>query len=217
MGINSDKKNNEIQLLLDELLSSIKMIRTEYDRINNLWTQKSKAEGLNVFNQKKKQVVDLQKETDLLIVVMKYRDFMNDNFLDINKACIELESRVKNKNSVEYKINNYIQNHEEGKISINKCLNDLFGLRITVSENYDIKTLISNLKSVLDDNLYKVVDSSKDEYKAIHVYFKQDNYCFQWELQIWKDSDKMTNLNSHKQYKQSYIEWEKKVKEGSKS
>ena len=217
MDINSDKKNNEIQLLLDELLSSIKMIRTEYDRINNLWTQKSKAEGLNVFNQKKKQVVDLQKETDLLIVVMKYRDFMNDNFLDINKACIELESRVKNKNSVEYKINNYIQNHEEGKISINKCLNDLFGLRITVSENYDIKTLISNLKSVLDDNLYKVVDSSKDEYKAIHVYFKQDNYCFQWELQIWKDSDKMTNLNSHKQYKQSYIEWEKKVKEGSKS
>lgn len=217
MDINSDIKNNEIQILLDELLSSIKMIRTEYERINNLWTQKSKAEGLNVFNQKKKLVVDLQKETDLLIVVMKYRDFMNDNFLDINKACIELESRVKNKNSVEYKINNYIQNHENGKISINKCLNDLFGLRITVLGNYDIKKLISNLKSVLDDNLYKVVDSSKDEYKAIHVYFKQDNYCFQWELQIWKDSDKMTNLNSHKQYKQSYIEWEKKVKEGSKS
>lgn len=46
-----------------------------------------------------------------------------------------INTRVKTHNSIEYKIENYRSNHEDGKIPINKCLNDLYGIRIILSED----------------------------------------------------------------------------------
>ncbi len=46
------------------------------------------------------------------------------------------------------------------------------------------------------------------------MYFKEDNYSFQWELQIWNDCDVDGNFASHKKYKQEYTTWEKESKEG---
>lgn len=60
----------------------------------------------------------------------------------------------------------------------------------------------------------KVIDSSKLTYKAIHVYFKVDNYSFPWELQIWNKNDEMNNIYSHQKYKQDYVRWEKESKGG---
>lgn len=59
-----------------------------------------------------------------------------------------------------------------------------------------------------------VLDSSKQDYRAIHLYFKKDNYSFPWELQIWNECDSERNLISHKKYKQEYTAWEKKNKKG---
>ena len=34
-------------------------------------------------------------------------------------------------------------------------------------------------------NRYRCIDSSKFDYKAVHLYFKENNQSFPWELQIW--------------------------------
>ena len=60
----------------------------------------------------------------------------------------------------------------------------------------------------------KVIDSSKGEYKATHIYFRDGNYNFQWELQIWNKCDEATNIESHRKYKQEYVKWEKSNKGG---
>lgn len=61
----------------------------------------------------------------------------------------------------------------------------------------------------------KCINSSKQEYKATHIYFKKNNYNFQWELQIWNKKDEINNINSHEKYKQEYIKWEKENRGGN--
>ena len=62
----------------------------------------------------------------------------------------------------------------------------------------------------------KCIDSSKKAYKATHIYFKQDNWNFQWELQIWNKENEINNINSHEKYKQGYVKWEKENNGGEK-
>lgn len=116
-------------------------------------------------------------------------------------------SRVKAQNSILQKIHTYCLTHENGKIPLNKCINDLFGIRIIINAVFgydDVKTYISKYFPK-----YKCINSSKELYNATHVYFKSDNYHFQWELQIWSKQDEETNLHSHSLYKQDYVKWEK--------
>ena len=61
----------------------------------------------------------------------------------------------------------------------------------------------------------KYIDSSKQIYRAVHLYFRADNQSFPWELQIWNRCDAETNFESHKEYKQAYTIWEQNRKEGS--
>ena len=135
------------------------------------------------------------------------------DFKQFNTENAKVNIRTKAKNSIEYKIKNYIENHENGKVPINKCLNDLFGIRIICTkkiENEQIKQLVK-----LKFKHLKCIDSSKQDYKATHIYFRQDNFNFQWELQIWNKEDEMNNINSHEKYKQDYIKWEKENKGGN--
>lgn len=88
----------------------------------------------------------------------------------------------------------------------------MFGIRIIFAEeitNNQITNLIQNKFKDL-----KCIDSSKQEYKATHIYFKQDNFNFQWELQVWNKIDEINNINSHEKYKQDYVKWEKENKGG---
>ena len=56
----------------------------------------------------------------------------------------------------------------------------------------------------------KCIESKRGEYYAIHIYFgNDDNYKFQWELQLWDKKHEQTNLKSHARYKQDYTKWEK--------
>ena len=75
-------------------------------------------------------------------------------------------SRIKTINSIHYKIVNYYNNHNNGKIPINKCLNDLVGIRIIletdltliqveewVKENFlELKVIFSIKKEVVFSN-----------------------------------------------------------------
>lgn len=203
--------------MLKELEKLISFIQAEYIEFNEKW---QRSDNYTKINLKNNQVCDLLEDREMLNTIFNYREFINENniqlsldFKQFNNEKAKVNTRAKTKNSIEYKIKNYIQNHEEGKIPINKCLNDLFGIRIICTEeitNEQIKEFVENKFKDL-----KCIDSSKQEYKATHIYFKQDNYNFQWELQVWNKIDETNNINSHEKYKQDYVKWEKENKGGN--
>lgn len=202
--------------MLEELDLLINFLQTEYLEFNKKWMQSSYYERINF---KDNKVCDLNNNEHILNTIFNYREFINKNniFLLLQLQSFEgekekINTRVKLKNSIQYKIENYIKNHNAGEIPINKCLNDLFGIRVILSEELGITEIIEFVH-VKYPNL-KVIDSSKGEYKATHIYFRDGNYNFQWELQIWNKCDEATNIESHRKYKQEYVKWEKSNKGG---
>ena len=204
--------------MLDDLEKLIKFIQTEYIEFNKKWQNSDYYTKINLKNN---LILDLTENEEILNAVFNYREFINENnikllmdFKQFNTENAKVNIRTKAKNSIEYKIKNYIENHENGKVPINKCLNDLFGIRIICTEKIE-KDQIAELIKFKFKNL-KYIDSSKKNYKATHIYFRQGNFNFQWELQIWNKEDEINNINSHEKYKQDYIKWEKENKGGNK-
>ena len=64
------------------------------------------------------------------------------------------------------------------------------------------------------DELESLIDFIQTEYIQFNEK-QQNNFNFQWELQIWNKEDEMNNINSHEKYKQDYIKWEKENKGGN--
>lgn len=196
--------------MLEELDKLINFIQIEYMQLTDKWEQSSNYFKINLKNN---LVCDLLDNQLILDTIVNYREFINQNniqlataFIKFNSNNAKVNTRTKAKNSIEFKIKNYTENHEDGKVPISKCFNDLFGIRIICEED-----LMFNEISKLIDTKYeklKCIDSSKGEYKATHIYFKKDNYAFQWELQVWNKKDEINNINSHAKYKQDYIKWE---------
>ncbi len=196
----------------------IQMIEIEYKKEASNW---EKCDSYQKVNLKKKTINDLAQTGELLPLVFAYRLFINQT---INTFSFDLQNndfgkckintRIKAQNSIEYKFKNYKQNHENGNISINKCFNDIYGLRI-ILESYISHEKIRDWIKENHINL-KCIDSSKNKYIATHVYFKKDNFSFPWELQIWNKKDEEENILSHKMYKQDYIKWENNNKGGEK-
>lgn len=203
--------NNELENLLE-------FIEKEYQMFCEKWQS---SEGYLKINLKNNLVCDLPENEPIMDAVFSYREFINENniqllmdFKDFNTANAKVNIRAKTRNSIEYKIKNYIQNYECGKVPIEKCLNDLFGIRIICKKKItynEIKELACIKKMGL-----KCIDSTKQDYKATHIYFKRDNFNFQWELQVWNQEDEMNNINSHEKYKQDYVKWERENKGGKK-
>ena len=203
--------------MLEELDTLIRFIEKEYKHLYSEWKQ------CNLYvpiHQKKKLVKDIKDDNDVLNTIFNYRLFLNENHLDIKLALDQLglknevNSRVKAQNSIEYKIYNYMtEKHEYGEVALNKCLNDLYGLRIIFKEDVEYNII----KNFIDEKYKKTLkcyDASKEDYVATHVYFKEDNYSFQWELQIWDKSHYDSNIISHEHYKQDYTKWEEENKGG---
>ena len=204
--------------MLEELEKLISFIEQEYIEFNERWKASQLYSEVNL---RKNEVYQIEEDKDILNRIFDYRKFLNENNINLiinvrrfNTENVTVNIRTKTKNSIEYKIKNYIKNHENGKVPINKCLNDLFGIRIICSENFT-KNQIMNYIKEKNRNL-KCIDSSKGEYKAIHVYFKKDNFSFPWELQIWNKCNEETNIISHEKYKQDYAKWEQENKGGKK-
>ena len=203
--------------MIEELEKLIEFIQKEYNELTNKWEN---SEYYSKVNWKNTLVCNILEDKELLDTIISYRDFINENIIQLlmdfkqfNTDTAKVNIRAKAKNSIEYKIENYIKNHENGEVPINKCFNDLFGIRIICSnkiENEQIMQLINTKYKNL-----KCIDSSKKEYRAIHVYFKKDNFTFQWELQVWNKVDEINNIRSHEKYKQDYVRWENENKGGN--
>lgn len=203
--------------MLEELENLIRFIQNEYSEFNNKWQSDINYHRINLNDCTVRSILE---NKNILNTIFDYREFINENniklildFRQFNTENAKVNIRAKNKNSIEYKIENYIKNHEEGRIPINKCFNDLFGIRIICKEslNYNqIQKLIDNKFPNL-----KCIDSSKQEYKATHIYFRNGRYNFPWELQVWNECDEENNIISHEKYKQDYVRWEKDNKGGA--
>lgn len=204
--------------MLDELESLISFIQTEYIQFNKSWQNSNYYTKINLKNN---LIVDLSENEEMLNTVFSYREFINENniqllmdFKKFNTKNAKVNIRTKAKNSIEYKIKNYIENHEDGKVPINKCLNDLFGIRIICTKPIEDVQIVELVKSNFKN--LKCINSSKQDYKATHIYFRQGNFNFQWELQVWNKENEINNITSHEKYKQDYIKWEKENKGGNK-
>lgn len=203
--------------MLEELDKLINFIQTEYIDFTTKWEQSNYYSKINLKNT---VVCDILENKVLLDAIINYREFINENniqlVLDFKQFTTEkskVNIRTKAKNSIEYKIKNYMENHENGKVPINKCFNDLFGIRI-ISKDGLTYNEIENLITKKYGNV-KCINSSKKEYKATHIYFKKNNFSFQWELQIWNKIDEINNIQSHERYKQDYVRWENENKGGN--
>ena len=200
--------------MLKELENLISFIQNEYLIFNKQWQRSTYYSKVNLRNN---TILKLLENESILENVFNYREFINANniqlstdFMKFNNEKVKVNIRTKAKNSIEYKIKNYVKNHENGKIPINKCLNDLFGIRMICKEDLTHEQIEKLIKDNYKD--LKCINSSKLEYKATHIYFKEDNYNFEWELQIWNSKDEYNNIKSHEIYKQDYVKWEKENK-----
>jgi len=199
---------------MNELEKILLYIKNVYDYINENWTLDERYFPLNM---KSKKVEDIYENEDLISYVFNYRNFVNDYVPSIMSDILSLKFistvslRVKAVNSIQYKIKKYKWEHENGKIAIKKCLNDIIGFRIIFNENIDY----IKIKEFIERNHpnLKCIEAIRGEYFGIHIYFgNDDNKKFQWELQVWDKKHQVANLSSHAIYKQDYIKWENKSK-----
>ena len=193
---------------MNELTELINYIYEKYIFISNEWSESDKY---SIINMQKLRVDDIYNNQELLDVVFNYRNFINEYAFELMNSIQALNGniscRVKALNSIQFKIENYKKNHEDGKVAIRKCLNDLFGIRIILQDDLNYESI----KRYVDDKfpLLKCNIKQKDNYFAVHIYFgNDDNTKFQWELQIWSEKFKKNNYISHAKYKQEYTKWE---------
>lgn len=204
--------------MFEDLGKLIIAIQRNYARICDIWIEKSETQ----INLKKKLVINAREDSEILNSIWMYRSLVNDELINvmfdlhqIKYSNSSVTSRVKAQNSIEYKLENYFTNHEEGRIPLKKCLNDLLGIRIVIDADFSYQ----DVKRYMEDNFpdYKCIDSSKLSYIATHMYFEKGNSFFPWELQIWSKKDEKNNFTSHKEYKQDYTKWERENKGGVES
>lgn len=199
-----------------KLLQVMEKICDIYYRLTLLW--KKSYNGQFSFNQKKFIVKNIETNENVYNNSIQYREFLSENYDEICEVGLipNIECRIKALNSIESKISGYSKSkkHEYGRIPFNKCLNDILGFRYITNNKYnifEIKDLVTKLKT--DIKITPIV-AIREDYKAIHIYFRLDNFSYQWELQIWNINDAATNLKSHEKYKQKYTTAEKEYKEG---
>ena len=160
--------------MLEELDKLIVFIDKEFNKIDSMWKQNSSYIPIN---QKNKLVKDIDKDDRILKAIIDYRLFINTKHLSIKMAFDklnlknEVNSRVKALNSIEFKINNYLsEKHNYGKNPINKCFNDLYGIRIIFQNDITYNEINSFVQKQYRNKL-KCINSNKGEYVATHIYF----------------------------------------------
>lgn len=125
-----------------------------------------------------------------------------------------IEWRIKNIESLKIKINKYLKFTETTgeSWSLKSVTNDLIGARVKYIG--DKNETIEALKEYTKNNkYYRAVDmlngkaTNDDGYRAIHIYFTEDNFHYPIEIQLWFNEDYNYNFLMHKYlYKQKSIE-----------
>lgn len=140
--------------------------------------------------------------------ILNYRlnlhESINDYLMPADLDDIKYFYRVKTSESIMDKIDRFSKNDD--KFPVNNWLNDIFGARIIV----DTETF-NQLMDLFDEwqdefGLKNWYLREKQEYRGMHVYFKnRSNFYFPWELQVWDEKDMANNIAAHKKYKREFV------------
>lgn len=150
----------------DELKDLIDYIQSVYTEITDEWLRETPTKT----NLKNALVADIDADGIIYKSIMEYVQLLNEKSADITlplaSVCsCKVTARVKAQNSIEFKIQNYkTERHEFGKIPINKCINDLFGIRIFLREPLTFDEVYSFIEDTYP-NRYRCIDSSKFHWK----------------------------------------------------
>ena len=145
--------------------------------------------------------------SEFFLELQAYSILASSFVLDILESGSNIRARAKQPYSILAKLQKYITAKEQGKVAISKCLNDLLGTRIIVSNDTEYVDILEELQTYFaEDRNVRVVKSFHGSYNAIHIYIQEENSTFPWELQIWKQEDELTNEASHRIYKQEYAD-----------
>ncbi|MEG0470803.1 MAG: hypothetical protein RR588_00555 [Solibacillus sp.] len=194
------------------------LIITKINELHKVISTKWISDQENIFNLKRKQIRHICSEKTT--INQSFLDYMNlycdelmmvqfsDVLMDLSNE-YNITTRIKHPDSRISKMLHYrLYKLEQGSVNLNKCLNDLFGLRIIVNEFEHNEENVLYLKDLLEKTDVKVHNSCKNDYKATHLYFSNgNNQFFPWELQIWSRIDYETNIKSHAEHKQGYTKW----------
>lgn len=205
---------DEFTMRLMELLRDTVSL---YGEVCGTWDAYASDNGLEPVNLKSRQVRDMRDDSVLYDVVLCHDLFLDglglpDRYRAYDTEEFDVKSRVKMRNSVSAKMRRYTSMEHQGKVGLNKCYNDLFGIRVIG----DIPMTHDELcRTVFREFGLKCIDSTKYDpesgeptYIATHVYISVDNRHFPWELQIWQRRDAESNYTSHEAHKQGYSVWE---------
>ncbi|KAA0791738.1 MULTISPECIES: hypothetical protein [Bacillus] len=213
---------NEIKQIIIEICDF-------HNKFSATWIDKNKSSDLEFLNLNKKQVrevTDIYEEREVFFPKDEFNRLLKNYMNELKPLAIDFEmaynyehfdmrSRGKDFDSIMNKLQYYTTGKEgngvAGAFKINKCLNDLFGIRIVI-ENFDhnCEYFYQICEPVKDKYKIRIINSSKNDYRATHVYFYGgNNKFFPWELQIWNADDCKSNDISHGVHKRSYTEWAK--------
>lgn len=218
--MDADTTLGQLKILIDEIIEL-------HSQVTEKWIVYAKNNNIPLFNQKSIRVSDAS--GDILTAINKYDEFlarckMLRGFSEKSANGIVVNARVKAQNSVMEKRDDYcIYANHKGKVSINKCFNDLFGIRAIVDCDDLTLDLVKNLCDSYDclkiENKNFELTESKENYIAIHIYIKGKgkaevvNRLFRWELQIWTSRQAENNHNQHERHRFKYRRWELNIDE----
>ena len=221
---------------LDKYIKLIKVIDSLYYAYQFFIVKSDDYKSLDKINLNKKRIDDIFYNYIVDKNFNKYIQFYMDSFnklslmdeIKIDGILRKIENlgfikqaryRIKSPESIVNKLSKYMDEKENGKIKIKKCLNDLFGIRFIIDDYnkirdefiYCLNICIDKEESFkskikLTSKGYNNIDSP---YIADHVYFSSrlNNNIFPIELQIWDSVNLERNEKSHVIYKREYINW----------
>lgn len=203
------------------LSSLVEEIDNNHRRLSKIWIENNDFDNLNLKTSRVDHLVNKKEmtiEPEFLNLVNDYHQFLYINTADIefeyDYSQFDVRTRIKQKDSIVNKLFHYRNNGNIrglGKVPINKCLNDIFGIRIVFEElNFGSSYFNSHITKLIDTYNLRIVNKRNEDYKATHLYFKSErNIYFPWELQLWSSRDAETNEKSHEEHadKRKYTEW----------
>lgn len=141
---------------------------------------------------------------DMLKYRLNLHESINDYLIEADVKDITFYYRVKTSESIIDKVNRYL--NRDNQYPTNNILNDIFGARIILSSEI-IAVILNNLDNWKEEYCLKNwYLNDKDGYIGIHIYFKnKSNFYYPWELQIWDNKDVKKNIENHKLYKRSFV------------
>lgn len=205
----------ETDYFFERLSNLIDRVETEYERVNTMWLQETE-QPQNLSKIRVKHYPDtpaLEEQTD------EYRRFLayhldDSAFTSLSEQGFDVSYRIKTNDSIADKIRRYIFNPKlQGNAPVNKCLNDLCGVRVIARCSIPPQDVIEYVVRFHPE--LKITDSTKTQdgnviYIATHIYFRKDNRTYPWELQVWSADDAELNLKSHREHKERYTGWNKR-------